>query len=69
MSKENILLFYAHLDRDPELKRKAMSFQQIYTEQEDVINAFINFAASLGYDFTIQEFVEFLYSQAKSVED
>ena len=50
MSKENIVLFYAHLERDPELRRKAMSFQEIYENQEDVIDAFINFAEKLGYE-------------------
>lgn len=65
MSKENIVLFYAHLERDPELRRKAMSFQEIYENQEDVIDAFINFAEKLGYEFTFREFMEHMYSQAR----
>lgn len=68
MSKENILLFYAHLDRDPELRRKAMSFQELYTEQEDVIDAFIRFAASLGYEFSFREFMEHMYARARERE-
>lgn len=68
MSKENIVLFYAHLERDPELRRKAMSFQEIYENQEDVIDAFINFAEKLGYEFTFLEFMEHMYSQARERE-
>ena len=68
MSKENIVLFYAHLERDPELRRKAMSFQEIYENQEDVIDAFINFAEKLGYKFTFREFMEHMYSQARERE-
>lgn len=68
MSKENIVLFYAHLERDPELRRKAMSFQEIYENQEDVIDAFINFAEKLGYVFTFREFMEHMYSQARERE-
>mgnify|MGYP001639341718 FL=1 len=68
MSRENIRLFYAHLDRDPELRRKALSFQEVYTEQEDVIEAFLRFAASLGYEFTFREFMEHMYEQARERE-
>ncbi len=68
MSKENIGLFYAHLERDPELQRRAMSFQNTYTEQEDVINAFIRLAVQLGYEFTFREFMEYMYERARERE-
>ncbi len=68
MSRENIHRFYAHLERDPELRRKALSFQEQYPEQEDVIDAFLRFAASLGYEFTFREFMEFQFEQAREQE-
>lgn len=65
MSRESIRLFYAHLERDPELRRRAMSFQNIYSQQEDVIDAFIRLAGQLGYEFTFREFMEYMYEQAR----
>ena len=68
MSKENIVKLYALLEKDLVMREKALSFQQMYTEQEQVIDAFMAFAADLGYDFTFQEFMEFVYENGQEVK-
>ena len=68
MSKENIAKLYELLEKDLVLREKALSFQKIYSDQNQVIDAFMNFAAELGYDFTFQEFMEYMYSHAEEVK-
>ena len=68
MSKENIAKLYALLEKDLVLREKALSFQKIYSDQNQVIDAFMNFAAELGYDFTFQEFMEYMYTHAEEVK-
>jgi len=68
MSKENIAKLYALLERDPVLREKALSFQKIYSDQNQVIDAFMEFAAGLGYEFTFQEFMEYMYTHAEEVK-
>lgn len=68
MSKENIAKFYQLLERDSALREKALSFQSMYSEQEQVIDAFMAFATDLGYEFTFQEFMEYMYEHAQEVE-
>ena len=65
MSKENIAKLYKLLETDPVLREKALSFQKMYTEQEQVIDAFMAFAADLGYTFTFQEFMEYIYENGQ----
>ena len=40
----------------------------MYTEQEQVIDAFMAFAADLGYEFNFQEFMEYMYTHAEEVK-
>ena len=68
MSKENIAKFYQLLERDSALREKALSFQSMYSEQEQVIDAFMAFATDLGDEFTFQEFMEYMYEHAQEVE-
>ena len=68
MSKENIAKLYELLEKDLVLREKALSFQKIYSDQNQVIDAFMNFAAELGYDFTFQEFMEYMYTHAEEVK-
>ena len=65
MSKENIAKLYKLLETDLVLREKALSFQKMYTEQEQVIDAFMAFAADLGYTFTFQEFMEYIYENGQ----
>ena len=65
MSKENIAKLYKLLETDPVLREKALSFQKMYTEQDQVIDAFMAFAADLGYTFTFQEFMEYIYENGR----
>ena len=68
MSKENIVKLYKLLETDLVLREKALSFQKMYTEQEQVIDAFIAFAADLGYEVNFQEFMEYMYENAEEVK-
>ena len=68
MSKENIAKLYALLEKDLVLREKALSFQKMYSEQEQVIDAFMAFAADLGFEFSFQEFMEYMYEHAEPVQ-
>ncbi|MBE6367127.1 MAG: hypothetical protein E7052_04365 [Lentisphaerae bacterium] len=68
MSKKNIAQWYEILERDPLLRQKALAFQKIYPEQEQVIDAFIALASENGCDFTFQEFMEYMYDHAEEVK-
>ena len=68
MSKENIAGLYALLEKDLVLREKALSFQKMYSDQNQVIDAFMAFAADLGYEFTFQEFMEYMYEHAEEVK-
>ena len=68
MSKENIASLYKLLETDQVLRQKALTFQTMYSSQEEVIDAFMAFAADLGYDFTFAEFMEYMYERAEEVQ-
>ena len=68
MSRENILLFYRHLEDHPEVRKKAMDLQKIHSEQEKVIDEFIKLAEQEGFPFTFPEFMEHMYSIARETE-
>ena len=68
MSKENIAELYTLLEKDLVLREKALSFQKMYDDQNQVIDAFMAFAADLGYDFTFEEFMEYMYTHAEEVK-
>ena len=68
MSRENILLFYRHLEKHPDVREKAMNLQKLYSEQEQVIDEFIKLAEQEGFPFTFPEFMEHMYSIAKESE-
>ena len=68
MSKENIAAVYKLLEKDLVLREKALSFQKIYDDQNKVIDAFMAFAAELGYEFTFEEFMEYMYTNAEEVK-
>ena len=68
MSKENIAKLYKLLESDLVLREKALSFQKIYTQQEQVIDAFMALAAENGCEFTFQEFMEYMYEHAEEVK-
>lgn len=65
MSKENIAELYKLLETDLILREKALSLQKIYSDQGQLIDAFIAFAAELGYTFTFEEFMEYMYEKAQ----
>ncbi|MEG2075298.1 MAG: hypothetical protein RRY34_02255, partial [Victivallaceae bacterium] len=60
--------FYEKLSNTPELHNEAMELQNIHDEQEKLINEFIALAKREGFDFSFQEFVEYLYEHAQTEE-
>lgn len=64
MSLENVDKFYQLLEEDPALRDRALSFQHIYSEQEQVLDAFIALAEECGLHFTQNEFMTVMFQRA-----
>lgn len=64
MAKEAVAAFYAFLERTPEVKKEALSLQERFEEQEDMIDELIRIAERNGFVFTVQEFVQYLYEHS-----
>lgn len=64
MSLENVDKFYQLLEEDPALRDRALSFQHIYSEQEQVLDAFIALAEECGLPFTQNEFMTVMFQRA-----
>lgn len=64
MAKEAVAAFYAFLERTPEVKNEALSLQERFEEQEDMIDELIRIAERNGFVFTVQEFVQYLYEHS-----
>lgn len=64
MAKEAVAAFYAFLERTPEVKKEALSLQERFEEQEDMIDELIRIAERNGFTFTVQEFVQYLYEHS-----
>lgn len=68
MSKTDVVRFYELLAANQTLAAEAMTFQQKYTEQEEVIAAFINLAAAQGLYFTDSELIEYIFENGTEVQ-
>lgn len=68
MSKVDVARFYELLSVNGELAAEAMTFQQKYASQEEVISAFIALAAQQGLYFTDAELVEHIFENGQEVE-
>lgn len=64
MSLENVDKFYQLLEEDPALRDRALSFQHIYSEQEQVLDAFIALAEECCLPFTQNEFMTVMFQRA-----
>ena len=64
MSLENVDKFYQLLEEDPALRDRALSFQHIYSEQEQVLDAFIALAEECSLPFTQNEFMTVMFQRA-----
>ena len=60
-------LFYAVLDRDPDLRARALSLRQSFSDQEDVLAAFLALAEEAGLPFTLEEYLTVQYERASFV--
>lgn len=69
MSIANVERFYELLEVDLQLREKALKLQTIYSEQEDVLDAFLALAEENGLPFTEQEFMTVMYQRAMSQPD
>ncbi|MBO5309338.1 MAG: Nif11 family protein [Lentisphaeria bacterium] len=69
MSKTDVSRFYELLSVDRELAAEAMTFQQKYSSQEEVIGAFIELAARQGLYFTDAELVEYIFENGQEVRE
>ncbi len=68
MSLENVKRFYEILEIDPVLRKEAMSFQERYSDQDEVMNAFVNLAASQGLVFSHEDLVNHIFHHGKEVD-
>ena len=68
MSIANVKEFYLHLERNPRIQQEALLLQHQYAGQEEVINAFILLAQREGFPFTLEEFIQVMYENAREVE-
>ena len=64
MSIANVERFYELLEVDQELRKKALALQTIYSEQEDVLDAFLKMAEEAGLPFTAEEYMTVMYQRA-----
>lgn len=64
MSTVNVDRFYELLEVDQELRKKALALQTIYSEQEDVLDAFLKMAEEAGLPFTAEEYMTVMYQRA-----
>ena len=64
MSRENVTLFYAVLDRDPVLRARALALRETFSDQEDVLDAFLALAEEAGLPFTLEEYLNVQYERA-----
>lgn len=69
MSRIDVSRFYELLAADSGLAAEAMTFQQKYSEQEKVIEAFIALAASQGLYFTAAELIEHIFENGQEVRE
>ena len=67
MSKVDVTRFYELLAVSNELAAEAMTFQNKYSSQEEVIAAFIALAAEQGLFFTESELVEYIFENGQEV--
>ena len=64
MSRENVTLFYSVLDRDPELRARALGLRKTFKDQEEVLDAFLALAEEAGLPFTLEEYLNVQYEKA-----
>lgn len=65
MSKENVKMFYMELERNRELYEEAISFQEKFTEQEEVIEVFLELARRNGYPFEAEELAAYIFENGQ----
>ncbi|MBO4491228.1 MAG: Nif11-like leader peptide family natural product precursor [Lentisphaeria bacterium] len=68
MSRENVMLFYSVLDRDPALRARALGLRKTLKDQEEVLSAFLALAAEAGLPFTLEEYLSVQYERASFVD-
>lgn len=69
MSLENVKRFYELLELDEALRKEALSFQQQYSEQEKVMEAFVALAERNGLSFSHNDLVEYIFHHGTEVSE
>lgn len=65
MSKEHIIRFYRFLDENEQIREEAFALRERFSDQARLLEEFVNLARREQFDFTVQEYVAFLYEQAE----
>lgn len=68
MSRENVMLFYSVLDRDPALRTRALGLRKSLKDPDDVLDAFLSLAEESGLPFTLEEYLSVQYERASFVD-
>ena len=61
--------FYTLLYNDKELFAKGASLQEKYTSQEELMEAFIKLGKENGFEFTVQDLLDYIYRNGKEVKE
>lgn len=67
MSIKAVAEFYARLYEDKELFAKGVSLQEKYSDQEELMQAFIELGRSCGYHFSLQDLLDHVYRNGEEV--
>lgn len=61
MSVQAVRLFYQKLEKDNTLRARAMMLKERYSDQDELIGAFLALAEEAGYSFNAQELAAYIY--------
>ena len=69
MAMADIKAFYELLAVDQALAKEASSFQERFSTQEEVIEAFISLGGSRGFVFTENELISWIFKNGTEVKE
>ena len=65
MSQKEVESFYQELERNPELRISVLTLQKKFRSQEEVIRAFIDLGAAVGFHFDAGELAEYIFTHGR----
>ncbi len=66
MSLEAVQAFYRELECDPVLREEALALKKRFSNQEELIRAFIALGARHGFHFTPEELMQHIFVHGKA---